>query len=77
MFGSRSPTSSNYERLEGGHGVKSVGAAMRLAGWKKFALAGAVIVGLVYFFGPRKESFVPHEMPCESVSFVPGHLAET
>ncbi|KAI0736244.1 nucleoside phosphatase family-domain-containing protein [Fomitopsis betulina] len=63
MFGSRSPTSSNYERLEGGHGVKSVGAAMRLAGWKKFALAGAVIVGLVYFFGPRKESFVPHEMP--------------
>ncbi|KZT65832.1 hypothetical protein DAEQUDRAFT_496508 [Daedalea quercina L-15889] len=63
MFGSRSPTTSNYERLEGGHGVKSVGSAVRLAGWKKFALAAVVIVGLVYVFGNRKEGMVPHEMP--------------
>ena len=76
MFGSRSPTSSNYERLEGGHGVKSVGAAMRLAGWKKFALAGVVIVGLVYIFGHRKESIVPHEMPCESPYSYSGRLTD-
>ncbi|TFY69015.1 hypothetical protein EVJ58_g673 [Rhodofomes roseus] len=63
MFGSRSPTSSNYERLEGGHGVNRIGTAMRLAGWKKFALAGVVIVGLVYIFGPRKETIIPHEIP--------------
>ena len=55
--------------------MRSVGAAMRLAGWKKFALAGVVIVGLVYIFGHRKDSIVPHEMPCEFACPCSGCLA--
>ncbi|KAH9936434.1 nucleoside phosphatase family-domain-containing protein [Fomitopsis serialis] len=63
MFGVRSPTTSNYERLEGGHGVNRTGSALRFAGWKKFALAAVLIVGLVYVFGHRKENIIPHEIP--------------
>ncbi|KAI0372315.1 hypothetical protein BV20DRAFT_964454 [Pilatotrama ljubarskyi] len=49
-----SPRSSNYERLEGGMGPSKSGPGRRFA-WKKFAIGAVVIIGLVYFFGPRKE----------------------
>ncbi|KAJ2986565.1 hypothetical protein NUW54_g9722 [Trametes sanguinea] len=51
-----SPRSSNYERLEGGMGPSKNGSGRRFA-WKKFAIGAVVIIGLVYFFGPRKETF--------------------
>ncbi|CDO69866.1 hypothetical protein BN946_scf184884.g25 [Trametes cinnabarina] len=51
-----SPRSSNYERLEGGMGPSKAGPGRRFA-WKKFAIGAVVIIGLVYFFGPRKETF--------------------
>ncbi|EIW59303.1 guanosine diphosphatase [Trametes versicolor FP-101664 SS1] len=49
-----SPRSSNYERLEGGMGPSKSGPGRKFA-WKKFAIGAAVIIGLVYFFGPRRE----------------------
>ena len=33
--------------------------------WKKFAIGAVVIIGLVYFFGPRREDLDDY-MPCES-----------
>ncbi|KAF9260943.1 hypothetical protein L218DRAFT_871239 [Marasmius fiardii PR-910] len=48
-----SPRSSNYERLEGGMGPSNMGHRKRFT-WKKFAIGAAVIVGLVWFFGPRE-----------------------
>ncbi|KAF8872176.1 hypothetical protein CPB84DRAFT_1854601 [Gymnopilus junonius] len=48
-----SPRSSNYERLEGGHGPSRTGPGKRF-GWKKFAVAAVVLIGLVYLFGPRE-----------------------
>ncbi|KAF4617218.1 hypothetical protein D9613_006321 [Agrocybe pediades] len=56
-----SPRSSNYERLEGGHGPARTGAGKRFA-WKKFAIAAAILIGLVYFFAPRQ----PKELPWKS-----------
>ena len=53
-----SPRSSNYERLEGGHGPSRTGGAKRF-GWKKFAIAAVVLIGLVYFFGPRASRKLP------------------
>lgn len=53
-----SPRSSNYERLEGGHGPSRTGGAKRFA-WKKFAIAAVVLIGLVYLFGPRASSKLP------------------
>lgn len=47
-----SPRSSNYERLEGGMGPSRTGTK-RFA-WKKFAIGAAVLIGLVWFFGPRE-----------------------
>lgn len=47
-----SPRSQNYERLEGGHGPSRAGAK-RFA-WRKFAIAAAVLIGLVWVFGPRE-----------------------
>lgn len=62
MFPPRSP---NYERLESGHGPARQGALGRF-GWKKFAIVAVVFVGVVYFFGPRKEDILPNKyMPCE------------
>ena len=37
--------------------------------WKKFAIGAVVIVGLVYFFGPRREDLDDY-MPCECFFFV-------
>ncbi|KAF5373088.1 hypothetical protein D9758_001567 [Tetrapyrgos nigripes] len=48
-----SPRSSNYERLEGGMGPSKMGSTKRFA-WKKFAIGAAVIIALVWFFGPRE-----------------------
>lgn len=58
-----SPRSSNYERLEGGMGPSKSGPGRKFA-WKKFAIGAAVIIGLVYFFGPRREDLDDY-MPCE------------
>ncbi|KAI0344475.1 hypothetical protein BDW22DRAFT_1354520 [Trametopsis cervina] len=55
-----SPRSSNYERLEGGHGPTRNGG-MRRFGWKKFAVGAVVIIGLVWVFGPRKEDIIPEK----------------
>ncbi|KAI0769116.1 nucleoside phosphatase family-domain-containing protein [Trametes elegans] len=49
-----SPRSSNYERLENGMGNSKAGAGCKFA-WKKFAIGAAVLIALVYFFGPRRE----------------------
>ncbi|KAJ8691719.1 Guanosine-diphosphatase [Pleurotus ostreatus] len=48
-----SPRSANYERLEGGMGPGRRTGLARFA-WKKFAVAAVVLIGLVYFFGPRE-----------------------
>ncbi|PPQ68786.1 hypothetical protein CVT25_008864 [Psilocybe cyanescens] len=53
-----SPRSSNYERLEGGHGPTRTGSPKRFA-WKKFAIAAAVLIGMVYLFGPRESRSLP------------------
>ncbi|KAH9480837.1 putative guanosine-diphosphatase [Psilocybe cubensis] len=53
-----SPRSSNYERLEGGHGPSRTGSPKRFA-WKKFAIAAAVLIGIVYLFGPRETKNLP------------------
>ncbi|KAI0695295.1 nucleoside phosphatase family-domain-containing protein [Cytidiella melzeri] len=53
-----SPRSSNYERLEGGHGPSRAGN-MRRFGWKKFAVGAVLIIGFVWVFGPRKEDIIP------------------
>ncbi|KAJ8503484.1 hypothetical protein ONZ45_g10808 [Pleurotus djamor] len=64
-----SPRSTNYERLEGGMGPSRTGRA-RFA-WKKFAIAAVVLIGLVYFFGPREPknliNWKNKEAPVESV----------
>ncbi|KAI0632268.1 nucleoside phosphatase family-domain-containing protein [Trametes polyzona] len=49
-----SPRSSNYERLEGGMGPSKSSPGRKFA-WKKFAIGAVVLIGLVYFFGPRRE----------------------
>jgi len=48
------PRSSSYERLEleGGMGPSRI--QNRFAWWKKFAIAAGCIIGLVWFFGPRR-----------------------
>ncbi|KAG2138607.1 nucleoside phosphatase family-domain-containing protein [Suillus bovinus] len=43
-------TSSNYERLEGGFGP---GRTTKMLAWKKFAIGAAVLISVVWFFGPR------------------------
>ncbi|KAF5377874.1 hypothetical protein D9615_006769 [Tricholomella constricta] len=48
-----SPRSANYERLEGGMGPTRNPAGRRFA-WKKFAIAAAILLGLVWFVGPRE-----------------------
>ena len=58
-----SPRSSNYERLEGGMGPSRNSGGRRFA-WKKFAIGAVVLIGLVYFFGPRKEDLTDY-VPCE------------
>ncbi|KAI0086951.1 nucleoside phosphatase family-domain-containing protein [Irpex rosettiformis] len=55
-----SPRSSNYERLESGHGPSRTGG-MRRFGWKKFAIGAVVIIGLVWVFGPRKADIIPEK----------------
>ncbi|EMD31372.1 hypothetical protein CERSUDRAFT_162998 [Gelatoporia subvermispora B] len=57
MFSQR--TSNQYERLEGGMGPGRVGS--RRFGWKKFAIGAAVIIGLVWVFGPRREDLIPEK----------------
>ncbi|OJA10377.1 hypothetical protein AZE42_07797 [Rhizopogon vesiculosus] len=42
--------SNNYDRLEGGLGP---GRTSRKVAWKKFAMGGAVLIGFVWFLGPR------------------------
>ncbi|KAF9525917.1 nucleoside phosphatase family-domain-containing protein [Crepidotus variabilis] len=54
-----SPRSSNYERLEGGHGPSrngpvGPGGVMKRFAWKKVAIAAVVLIGLVFLFGPRE-----------------------
>lgn len=53
-----SPRSSNYERLEGGMGPSRMGNKYRF-GWKKIAIAAAVIIGLVWFFSPSETTKIP------------------
>jgi len=53
-----SPRSSNYDRLEGGMGPTRTGAGKKFA-WKKFAIMAAVLIGLVYLFGPRASRHLP------------------
>ncbi|KAK7054490.1 Guanosine-diphosphatase [Paramarasmius palmivorus] len=48
-----SPRSSNYERLEGGMGPSRLPNKKKFA-WKKFAIGAAIIIGLVWLFGPRE-----------------------
>jgi guanosine-diphosphatase len=47
-----SPRSSKYDRLDGGMGPSRMNN--KRIEWKKFALAGAAIIGLVWFFSPRE-----------------------
>ena len=69
-----SPRSSNYERLESGHGPSRTGSNMRRFGWKKFAIGAVVIIGLVWVFGPRKTDIIPEKyIPCEYLATV--HLS--
>ena len=51
-----SPRSSNYDRLEGGMGPSRVGGMKKFA-WKKFAVGAALLVGVVWLFGPRAHTF--------------------
>ncbi|KAI0667683.1 nucleoside phosphatase family-domain-containing protein [Trametes maxima] len=76
-----SPRSSNYDRLEGGMGPSKNGTGRRFA-WKKFAIGAVVIVGLVYFFGPRREDlddYMPSIISDSKVDFEPppGYPAPT
>lgn len=50
-----SPRSSNYERLEGGMGPSRMSNGKWFA-WKKFAIGAAVIIAIVWFFGPRESA---------------------
>ena len=55
-----SPRSSNYERLEGGMGPTRIGVppqpnkGWRRFGWKKFAVGAAVLIFVVWLWGPRE-----------------------
>ncbi|KIK54556.1 hypothetical protein GYMLUDRAFT_177097 [Collybiopsis luxurians FD-317 M1] len=61
-----SPRSSNYERLEGGMGPSRTGSNRRI-GWKKFAIAGAAIIGLIWFLGPREPAKVLENWQSDAV----------
>ena len=58
---SRSPTSNTYDRLEGGGLSPSPSPAPHSAGvkgkwqwtWRRFAVAALLLIGLVWFVGPR------------------------
>jgi len=51
---SRTPTTNNYERLEGGMGSPSHGHPKKWVWtWRKFAIGAGVLIGLVWFVGPR------------------------
>lgn len=57
-FSMVSPRSGNYDRLEGGMGPSRTGAPQRgwrKFGWKKFAIGAAVLIGIVWLFGPREK----------------------
>ncbi|KAF8059582.1 nucleoside phosphatase family-domain-containing protein [Lyophyllum atratum] len=47
-----SPRSANYERLEGGMGPSR--NTIRRFAWKKFAVGAAILIGIVWFVGPRE-----------------------
>jgi hypothetical protein len=51
-----SPRSTNYERLEGGMGPIRIKSRFP---WKRFAIGAAVIISLVWFFGPREPERLP------------------
>lgn len=46
-------SSNNYDRLENGMGPNRAGTK-KWFGWKKFALGAVVLVGMIWFFGPRE-----------------------
>ena len=69
-----SPRSSNYERLEGGMGPSRNASGRRFA-WTKFAIGAVVIIGLVYFFGPRREDLDDY-VPGEWVFLLFGEMGE-
>ncbi len=54
-----SPRSSNYDRIEGGMGPSRGYPAKQKFAWKKFAVGAAVIIGLVWIFGPRERRHMP------------------
>jgi guanosine-diphosphatase len=42
---------------------------LRRFGWKKFAIGAAVVITLVWVFGPRKEDIIPEKyIPSVSMS---------
>lgn len=54
-----SPRTANYERIEGGMGPSRGMPPKQRFAWKKIAIGAAVLIGLVYFFGPREKSSLP------------------
>ncbi|RXW21355.1 hypothetical protein EST38_g4507 [Candolleomyces aberdarensis] len=58
-----SPRSGNYDRLEGGMGPSRMGVppqpgkGWRRFGWKKFAVGAAVLICVVWLWGPREKRF--------------------
>jgi guanosine-diphosphatase len=58
---SRSPTTNNYERLEGGMSPLVPHAKWKVAWtWRRFAICAATLIGLVWFVGPRANSLTGH-----------------
>jgi hypothetical protein len=56
-----SPTTNNYERLEGGMSPLPPHAKWRVAWtWRRFAIGAAALIGLVWFVGPRANSLTGH-----------------
>jgi len=50
-----STRNTTYERLEGGMGP---GKPSRKLTWKKIAIGCGVLMGLVWFFGPRGDALL-------------------
>ncbi|KAJ7575551.1 nucleoside phosphatase family-domain-containing protein [Mycena floridula] len=58
-----SPRSSNYDRLENGMGPSRLPGKRFAWTWKKFGIGAAVLIALVWFFGPRETRWSTKEEP--------------